>query len=133
MQEEIDGSGSKPTEAESACKRSDSDQSSQEPENSCKPKLFQPPPPQSTLAWNSMNQVSLPFHPSETSSPESGAETGSDRREVRVRLGEVFPLLTDAIASQRRWLDDFADEEIAISVDLHDVLEAYRNFWSDAA
>ena len=47
---------------------------------------------------------------------------------VRVPLGEVLPLLADAVASNRTWLSDFRDEEISISSDLHDVLQAYRHF-----
>ena len=47
---------------------------------------------------------------------------------VRVRLGEVLPLLADAVASRRTWLDDFSDDEVEISADLHDVLQAYRHF-----
>jgi len=47
---------------------------------------------------------------------------------VRVSLGEVLPLLTDAVASSRTWLSDFADDEVEISSDLHEVLQAYRHF-----
>ena len=47
---------------------------------------------------------------------------------VRVTLGEVLPILADAVASDRTWLGDFADDEIEISSDLHDVLQAYRHF-----
>jgi len=47
---------------------------------------------------------------------------------VRVPLGEVLPLLADAVASDRTWLRDFADEEITVSSDLYDVLVAYRHF-----
>lgn len=47
---------------------------------------------------------------------------------VRVTLAEVLPLLADAMASDRTWLRDFAADEIEISSDLHDVLEAYRHF-----
>lgn len=47
---------------------------------------------------------------------------------VRVSLGEVLPLLADAVSSSRTWLSDFADDEIEISADLHDVLQAYRHF-----
>ena len=45
---------------------------------------------------------------------------------VTVTLGEVLPLLADAVASNRTWLGDFADDPIRISSDLHDVLQAYR-------
>ena len=47
---------------------------------------------------------------------------------VTVTLGEVLPLLADAVASNRTWLGDFADDEVTISSDLHDVLQAYRHF-----
>ncbi len=47
---------------------------------------------------------------------------------VRVTLGEVLPLLADAVASDRTWLSDFADDDITISSDLFDVLQAYRHF-----
>lgn len=47
---------------------------------------------------------------------------------VTVTLGDVLPLLADAVASQRTWLGDFADDEITITSDLHDVLQAYRHF-----
>jgi hypothetical protein len=47
---------------------------------------------------------------------------------VRVSLAEVLPLLADAVASDRTWLKDFADEDITVSSDLFDVLQAYRHF-----
>jgi hypothetical protein len=47
---------------------------------------------------------------------------------VRIPLGEILPLLADAVASNRTWLADFADDEIEISADLNDVLQAYRHF-----
>jgi hypothetical protein len=47
---------------------------------------------------------------------------------VRVTLGEILPLLADAVASNRTWLADFEADEMTISSDLHDVLQAYRHF-----
>ena len=47
---------------------------------------------------------------------------------VRIPLGQVLPLLADAVASNRTWLTDFKDDEISISSDLHDVLLAYRHY-----
>jgi hypothetical protein len=47
---------------------------------------------------------------------------------VRVTLGEILPLLADAVASNRTWLTDFEADEVTISSDLHDVLQAYRHF-----
>lgn len=48
--------------------------------------------------------------------------------EVTVSVGEVLPLLADAVANQRTWLADFEDEDITISSDLYEVLAAYRFF-----
>lgn len=53
--------------------------------------------------------------------------------EVRVKLGEIYPLLIDALKQDRAWLEDFSDEPISISTDLHDVIQAYRSFSRDAA
>jgi hypothetical protein len=47
---------------------------------------------------------------------------------VKVSLGEILPLLADAVASNRTWLTDFEADEVMISSDLHDVLQAYRHF-----
>ncbi len=54
-------------------------------------------------------------------------EESADRG-VQVTLGDILPLLADAVASNRTWLTDFAEDEITISSDLHDVLQAYRHF-----
>lgn len=55
------------------------------------------------------------------------AEPAASNR-VHVTLGEILPILADAAASSRTWLSDFADDEVTISSDLNDVLEAYRHF-----
>ncbi len=47
---------------------------------------------------------------------------------LTVSLGEVLPLLADAVASQRTWLADFEDDEITISTDLYEVLLAYQHY-----
>ena len=57
----------------------------------------------------------------------SVVEESADRG-VQVTLGDILPLLADAVASNRTWLTDFADDEISITSDLHDVLQAYRHF-----
>ena len=51
-----------------------------------------------------------------------------DPHSVKVILGEILPILADAVSSDRTWLGDFAEDEITISSDLHDVLQAYRHF-----
>lgn len=52
----------------------------------------------------------------------------ADENRVRVTLGDILPLLADAAASQRTWLSDFSDDEVTITTDLYDVLQAYRHF-----
>lgn len=51
-----------------------------------------------------------------------------DTNTVRVSLGEILPILADAVASHRTWLSDFETDEVSISSDLYDVLQAYRHF-----
>ena len=52
----------------------------------------------------------------------------TDPNSVKVTLGEILPLLADAVASNRTWLNDFAQDEVTVSSDLYDVLQAYRHF-----
>ncbi len=51
-----------------------------------------------------------------------------DPHSIKVPLGEILPILADAVSSARTWLSDFAEDEVTISSDLHDVLQAYRHF-----
>lgn len=52
---------------------------------------------------------------------------------VTVNVGEVLPLLADAVNSQRTWLGDFEDDQITISADLYEVLLAYQYYRHPAA
>jgi hypothetical protein len=52
---------------------------------------------------------------------------------VSVPVGEVLPLLADAVASQRTWLSDFEDDQVTISADLYEVLLAYQYYRHPAA
>ena len=52
---------------------------------------------------------------------------------VTVNVGEVLPLLADAIASERTWLSDFENDEITITADLYEVLLAYQYYRHPAA
>ncbi|MBI3463286.1 MAG: hypothetical protein HY000_09535 [Planctomycetes bacterium] len=54
------------------------------------------------------------------------AEAKVEENKVTVPLSEVFGLLADAVRSERTWLHDFKDEEIAISSDLYEVILAYQ-------
>jgi hypothetical protein len=63
--------------------------------------------------------------------PNDQAATTMDRRTQRetvtVTLGEVFPLLADAVHRERTWLKDFEDDELTISADLYEVVLAYQH------
>lgn len=50
------------------------------------------------------------------------------RETVTLPLGEVLPLLADAVKSRRQWVGDFFDDNITISSDLYEVLLAYQHF-----
>ncbi len=49
------------------------------------------------------------------------------RQEVTLPLGEVLPLLIEAVESRRQWVGDFRDDEITISSDLYEVLLEFRS------
>jgi hypothetical protein len=70
-------------------------------------------------------------------SDDSAATTYRGREvastQVNVTVGEVLPLLAHAVASQRTWLKDFADEEMSISSDLYEVLLAYQYYHRPSA
>jgi hypothetical protein len=62
---------------------------------------------------------------------ETCAAKGQDAQQVEtvsLPLGEILPLLTDAVRSERTWLRDFADDEVTISTDLYEVILAYQHF-----
>ena len=62
--------------------------------------------------------------------PENETATATKSRvaenTIKLPLGEIFPLLADAVQSQRTWLRDFEDDEITISTDLYEVILAYQ-------
>jgi hypothetical protein len=47
---------------------------------------------------------------------------------VSVPLGEILPMLADAVQSNRTWLRDFCGDEITISSDLYEVILAYQHY-----
>ncbi len=46
---------------------------------------------------------------------------------VRIRLGDLLPLVAMAQKMRFIWLSDFLDDEVAITSDLYDVLQAFRS------
>ena len=55
-------------------------------------------------------------------------EAAADRPEpeVRVRLGDLLPLVAMAQRLNFIWLKDFLDDEVCITEDLHEVLQTFR-------
>lgn len=47
--------------------------------------------------------------------------------EVTVPLGDILRVLEDAVRWDRAWLQDFADDEVRISADLHEIITAYSD------
>ena len=56
---------------------------------------------------------------------ETAAEVAEP--EVRVRLGDLLPLVAMAQRMNFIWLKDFLDDEVAVSTDLYEVLQAFRS------
>jgi hypothetical protein len=73
----------------------------------------------------SANRLRVYYGPEEAL---TGPATIPMRDEVKLTLGEVLPLLADAVKSGRAWVDDFGDDPITISSDLYEVLLAYKHF-----
>ena len=75
-----------------------------------------------------MSQIPLRIYygPQEDTAGMQVADTSDPRQTVTVSLGEILPLLTDAIQSDRTWLRDFENDEVTISMDLYEVILAYQ-------
>ena len=71
------------------------------------------------------HQLRIYRGPGESTAP---AQSSTCSPQVTVTVGEVLPLLAHAVASQRTWLKDFAEDEISISADLYEVLLAYQYY-----
>jgi hypothetical protein len=56
------------------------------------------------------------------------ADSAPAAARLTLPMGDVLPLLADAVASNRTWLRDFSDDEITISTDLYEVLLSYQYF-----
>lgn len=56
------------------------------------------------------------------------AQEDQSEQNVTVALGEIFPLLAEAVASERTWLEDFQDDEVTISTDLYELILAYQHY-----
>jgi hypothetical protein len=46
--------------------------------------------------------------------------------DVRVRLGDLLPLVAVAQRMNFIWLKDFLDDDVAVSSDLYEVMQSFR-------
>jgi hypothetical protein len=44
---------------------------------------------------------------------------------IRIRLGDLLPLLAFAKRNNYLWLQDFLDDEVSVTSDLYDVLRSF--------
>lgn len=47
---------------------------------------------------------------------------------VPIKFGQLLPMLHEAIMARKTWVQDFEDEEIKVSADLFDVIQASKYF-----
>jgi hypothetical protein len=59
-------------------------------------------------------------------SPDESANPKRSQQSVRVCLADLLPLVALAQRHNYAWLQDFLDDEVRISEDLYEVLQAFR-------
>ena len=59
------------------------------------------------------------------SSPDTD-EPDFTQAAIHVRLGDLLPLIARAQRRNYLWLQDFLDDEVAITSDLYEVLRAFK-------
>lgn len=64
--------------------------------------------------------------PEENPSPAENQLPEESLRTVNVPFGEIVSVLAEALCEQRQWICDFAEDPVAISEDLYEVLLAYQ-------
>ena len=70
------------------------------------------------------------YGPSEA---EPGLDDSEESHWVTVPLGDVLPILADALHNRRAWVADFLDDEITLPTDLYEVLLAYQHYHRPSA
>ncbi len=58
--------------------------------------------------------------------PDDDLESPRPQPEVRVRLGDLLPIFAVAQRMNYVWLQDFLDDEVAVTSDLYEVMQAFR-------
>ncbi len=60
------------------------------------------------------------------------SRSSENQQKMTVSLAEILPALTDAVNSDRAWLEDFIDDPVVVTTDLYEVLLAYQDLRSTA-
>jgi hypothetical protein len=60
--------------------------------------------------------------------PDDESESAAGEPSVPVRLGDLLPLVALAHRRNYLWLRDFLDDEVTISSDLFEVLQAFQSY-----
>jgi hypothetical protein len=68
--------------------------------------------------------MAKPFRLYPTSGDPAATDDGGDA--VHVRLGDLLPLVALAHRHNYHWLRDFLDDEVTITADLYEVLQAFQ-------
>lgn len=59
--------------------------------------------------------------------PEPEETVARPEPDVRVRLGDLLPVMAMAQRMNFIWLKDFLDDEVVVSTDLYEVMQAFRS------
>jgi hypothetical protein len=92
-------------------------------ERCCQPQ----PTSRMTTMSTARRRFKVYYGPESETTPATIAAHKPAAQTVTVPLGEVLPLLADAVNSRRTWLADFANDDITISTDLYEVILAYQH------
>jgi hypothetical protein len=68
--------------------------------------------------------MAVPFRV--VSVPDDELEAPSPEADVHIRLADLLPLVALAHRHNYLWLHDFLDDEVSITSDLYEVLQAFR-------
>jgi len=61
-------------------------------------------------------------------SPEDSPSASTAPSTVRIRLEDLLPLVALAQKQNFVWLQDFLDDEVVVTEDLYEVLQAFRSY-----
>ena len=59
--------------------------------------------------------------------PKDAPERNAPAPRVRLRLADLLPLVALAHRNNYVWLQDFLDDEVMVSHDLYEVMQAFRS------